>query len=156
MINSINSGMSSMPAQFSRSDTPLTDNEQTLISETLEQFDPETLTEKDALAIVEAFSQAGIQPSKSLETAMADLGFDAKSVGDLAGVQNNGNRPPPPAKQDTSEISQLIEYLTEQLEEKLAESDNKQLSDEDKQSIYQQVLEKFGKSEEDSIINTTA
>lgn len=155
MINAINTG-TSMPTPPTRSDTQLTDEQQSLLSETLSQFDPDNLSEADALNIVDAFSEAGIQPGKNLESAMADLGFDAKTVGDLAHTQEDGNRPPPPPKQSTEEISTLIDYLTEQLEEKLAANGNNALSDKDKQSIYAQVLEKFGMSDKDSIINTTA
>lgn len=154
MINSINSGAAmTMPP---RSEQNLTDDQQSLISETLSQFDAENLSESDAASIVEAFSQAGIQPGSALETAMSSFGFDAKSVGELAGVSEQGNRPPPPPKQDTEEISSISTYLTELLEEKLAASNSTELSDEDRQSILQQIFEKFNIEEGESIIDTTA
>ena len=143
-----------MPPQ--RSEQSLTTEQQSILSETLSQFDPENLTESDALSIVEALSQAEIQPGSALETAMSDLGFDAKSIGDLAHASESGNRPPPPPQQSSDEISSLVDYLTELMEEKLAESNSSTLSDDDKQSILAQVFEKFDIEDGESIINTTA
>jgi hypothetical protein len=155
MINSINSGASMPPPP--RTEQNLTSDQQSVISDTLSEFDVDNLTEADALSIVEAFSEAGIQPGLALEKAVADAGFDAKTIGELANVSEEGNRPPPPPpKQSSDEISSMVEYLAELLEEKLAASNSDSLSDEDKQSILAQVFEKFDIEESDSIINTTA
>jgi hypothetical protein len=154
MINSINSGASMPPPP--RTEQNLTNAQQSVISDTLSEFDVDNLTEADALSIVEAFSEAGIQPGLALEKAVADAGFDAKTIGELANVSEEGNRPPPPPKQSSDEISSMVEYLAELLEEKLASSNSDSLSDEDKQSILAQVFEKFDIEESDSIINTTA
>lgn len=155
MINAINSTMQ-MP--MPRSEPALTEDQQQVISETLSQFDAENLTEADAQSIIETLSSADIRPSRALESALSELGFDAKSLGELAKVNDDGNRPPPPPppKQSTEEISGLVDYLTELLEEKLTASDAKQLSDEDRQEIYAEIKEKFGLSDNDSIIKTTA
>lgn len=155
MINSINSGV---PSQMHHSEQSLTQDHQNTITEILSQFDPEQLTESDALSIVESLSNVGIQPGKALESAFEELGFDAKSIGELAGVNKTekGNRPPPPPMQSNDEISELVDYLTLLLEEKLIENNNSQLSDEERQYIYAQVNEKFGTKSDDSIINTTA
>ncbi len=156
MISGISSGMSMPPSSLS-SEQSLTEAQQTLISETLSELDADNLTEADALSIIEAFSQAGIQPSAALEKAMAEYGIDAKTVGELANVNKEGQRPPPPPpQQSTEEITSMVDYLTELLEEKLATTNNSALSDEDKQSILAQVFEKFDIEEGDSIINTTA
>jgi hypothetical protein len=154
MINSINSGASMPPPP--RTEQNLTNDQQSVISDTLSEFDVDNLTEADALSIVKAFSEAGIQPGLALEKAVADAGFDAKTIGELANVSEEGNRPPPPPKQSSDEISSMVEYLAELLEEKLASSNSDSLSDEDKQSILAQVFEKFDIEESDSIINTTA
>jgi hypothetical protein len=83
--------------------------------------------------------------------------FNAKTIGELANVSEEGNRPPPPPPQQSSdEISSMVEYLAELLEEKLASNNSDSLSDEDKQSILAQVFEKFDIEESDSIINTSA
>ena len=153
MINSVSSGMSMPPV---RTEQSLTSDQQSLISETLAQFDADNLSDIDAASINEAFSQAGIQPGKALEAAMTELGFDAKSIGEQGNVQQGGQRPPPPPSQSTEEISSMVEYLTELMEEKYAENNNSSLSDDDKQSIMTELFEKLGIPKQDSIINTTA
>jgi hypothetical protein len=50
----------------------------------------------------------------------------------------------------------MVDYLTELMEEKLATSNSSSLSDEDKQSILAQMIEKFDIEDGDSIINTSA
>jgi hypothetical protein len=144
-----------MPPQ--RTEQSLTEDQQSILSETLSQYDAENLTEADALSIVESFSQAGIQPGVAMEKAMSDLGFDAKSIGDSAKVSEEGSRPPPPPpKQSSEEITSMVDYLAELVEEKLTASNSNELSDEDKESILSQVYEKFDIDDGDSIINTTA
>ena len=159
MINSMGSGMP-MPPPPSRSGSEqvLTEDQQTLISETLSEYDAKNISQADALNIVEVFSQAGIQPGEALEKTLSSAGFDAKSIGDLAKVSEDGTRPPPPPppKQSTEEITSMVDYLSELMEEKLAESNGNALSDEDKQSILTQVFEKFDIEDGESIINTSA
>lgn len=157
MIDAMNSGMS-MPPPPPKSSTEqsLTEDQQNIISETLAEFDVDNLSESDALSIVEAFSSAGIEPGKALEEAVASSGFDAKSIGDLANVSGEGNRPPPPPRQSTEEITTMVDYLSELMEEKLAASNSSSLSDEDKESILAQIFEKFDIEDGESIINTTA
>ena len=137
-----------------RTEQSLTEEQQSLISETLSQYDTDNVTEADALSIIEAFAQAGIQPSAALEKSITDLGFDAKSIGDSAKV--SGNRPPPPPKQSTEEITSMVDYLAQLMEETLAASNSNELSDEDKQSILAKVFERFDIEDGESIINTTA
>lgn len=144
----------SMPPQ--KNTQSLTADQQAFITETLSQFDADNLTQESATSIVEAFAEAGIQPGSALETSLAELGFDAKSIGDLANVSGEGNRPPPPPKQSSEEITSMVDYLTELMEEKFAASNSNELSDEDKQSILAQVFEKYNIADGDSIINTTA
>lgn len=160
MINSMSSGMSMPPPPkaSSRSEQSLTEEQQNLISETLSEYDVDNLTEADALSITEAFAEAGIQPGLALEKAVSNSGFDAKSLGDLANVSEEGSRPPPPPppQQSSEEITSLVDYLAELMEEKLAESNSNELSDEDKQSILALVFEKFDIEDGESIINTTA
>ena len=155
MISSINSGMS-MPPPPPRSEVKLSEEQQTLISDILSELDADNVTEADALSIVEAFSEAGIQPGKSMESAMSELGFDAQSIGDLANAEGQSAPPPPPPQQSSVEVSSMVSFLAELLEEKMASIDGEELSEQDMQSIYSQVMDKFGIEEGDSIINTTA
>lgn len=159
-MNSINSNTSIAPPPPPRSsggNDSLTDEQQTLLSETLSDYDAENLTADDASNIIEALSEAGIKPGAGLEAAMSELGFDAKSIGELGGAQaGNGEIPPPPPQQSSEEISSMVDYLSELMEEKLAESESSELSDDDKSSIMAALSEKFNIQNDSSIINTTA
>ena len=156
MINGISSGMSMPMPQ--RTEQSLTEDQQTLISETLSQYDVDNITQEDAASIIEIFSQAGIEPSEALEGAIASAGFDAKTLGQLANATESGNKPPPPPppQQSTEEITSMVDYLTELMEEKIAASNSSSLSDEDKESILAQMIEKFDIDDGESIINTSA
>lgn len=145
-----------MPPPPPRVEQNLTEEQQSFITDTLSQFDADNLTQESATSIIEAFAEAGIQPGTALEASLAELGFDAKSIGDLANISGEGNRPPPPPKQSSEEISSLVDYLSELMEEKYAANNNNELTDNDKQSILAQVFEKFSIEDGDSIINTSA
>jgi hypothetical protein len=71
----------------------LSDEQKSTVSDILSSYDAENLTESDAQAITEQLKNAGIAPSKSLETAMTEAGFDSKSLAELAGKE----RPAPPS-----------------------------------------------------------
>lgn len=64
----------------------LTSSQSDTISSVLENYDANNLSQSDALEIVAAFKEAGIQPGAELESAMEEAGFDAQEVGILAGV----------------------------------------------------------------------
>jgi hypothetical protein len=101
----------------------LSSDQKALIEETLSQYDASSLSADDAKAIVEAFQEAGIEPSKALESAMSSSGFDAKEVGDLAGLgkpgggRPAGGPPPPPSEEEVLTITELLESLLEASEE---------------------------------------
>ena len=160
MVSSISSGLSSMILSTTSSNTvkSLTDEQKTLISETLSELDADNLTETDALSIIEIFSEAGIEPSKEMESVLINLGFDAKDIGELANVEG-GDRPAPPLpppSQSENEISSMATYLEGLLADTLEANNSTELSEEQRSSIYAQVMEKFGIEEGDSIINTVA
>ncbi|SIS79711.1 hypothetical protein [Neptunomonas antarctica] len=121
MVSSIsgNSFQSFMPQQSTQSSS-LTADQQQLVKDTLAEFDSEALTESDAQAIVEAFAEAGIQPGRALEYTMAAEGFDALSIGDMAGVQESGQGgppPPPPPPSGTESTTQGLNISDELLSE---------------------------------------
>ncbi|GLX78681.1 hypothetical protein tinsulaeT_20210 [Thalassotalea insulae] len=152
MIDSVtmeNSSTFSLPKQDS-----LNEQQQLLVTETLKQFDADSLSEQDALAIVEQFSQAGIRPGKALAQTMAIAGFDAAVVGELAGVKRKNGLQKPPAPQHRQELGSMVDYLAQLMKEKLSASETGSLTDDEKQAILSQVLEKFGLEDHDSIINT--
>lgn len=116
MVGSVSS-TSMMPqmAQNSNSSTSnLTSSQLETISSVLGNYDASNLSQSDAQSIVTAFEEAGIEPSQELASAMEDAGFDAKEVGDLAGVQGGkgqGGMPPPPPQEEVSSISSLLDTL---------------------------------------------
>lgn len=161
MINPTQSSMQMPPPppRDGREQQSLTDEQKTLISDTLAQYDAENLTESDAQSIIAAFSEAGIHPSREMEEAMSELGFEAREIGELAGFDGRQGPPPPPPsgnQQSDEQISQLVDYLSEAIEEKLSGTDVTELSDEDKAQILADAQQKFGLKQTDSIIDTTA
>lgn len=155
--------MSAMPQampQQSIQNKALTSEQQQLVSETLAEFDPDSITTTDAQTIVEVFAEAGIQPGASLADAMEEAGFDARSVGDMAGVQGTeeGNRPPPPPPpEQTSQSLDISDELLTDLNELLNEYYSDDLSDDDKAttlSSIQDILK--ATAPEGGLINETA
>lgn len=60
----------------------------------LSNFDPNNISETDAKNIVNKVKEIGVRPGQPLVLVFASEGFDAKSIGEKAGVR--GDRPPPP------------------------------------------------------------
>ncbi|MBK1724772.1 hypothetical protein, partial [Thiocystis violacea] len=91
MINSISSNLASVMQQAPRMDKSqsLSEAQQQTMKDTLANFDADNLSASDATSIVDAFNEAGIQPGAAMESAMEDLGFDAKAVGEKAGVEQS-------------------------------------------------------------------
>ncbi|MGB0468276.1 MAG: hypothetical protein ACPGF7_12215 [Pontibacterium sp.] len=130
--------------QSSRTQSLSSDNLQ-LVEQTLAEFDPDNLTATDAVNIVEMFADAGIQPGQELASAMADAGFDAKSVGDLAGVEGPqqggapGGPPPPPSTQSLNISEDMLESLNELLSEYYSDD----VTDEEKTEALSSIKEIF-------------
>ncbi len=119
MVGSISSSSmvtQQQASQGSNTSSSLTSSQLETITSTLEQFDGSNLSSDDASSIVEAFKEAGIQPSEELASAMEAEGFDAKEVGEMAGVsgpQGGGGMPPPPPPtgEEESSVSSLLDTL---------------------------------------------
>lgn len=73
----------------------LTQEQQTLILNTLVQYDANNLSEDDAKAIMQVLIDTKIHPSRALATYMEELGFDVRAIAETAHMQPQGNRPPP-------------------------------------------------------------
>lgn len=141
-----------------RTQQSLSNDQQSLIEETIAQYDIENLTEDEAKNIVQTFAEAGIRPGQAMEDAIAQAGGDAKEIGDIAGAQGpKGNGPPPPPPSggnddiESLEVSSIVEYL----EELMAEKDLTELSETDKEEMYTQVIEHFGLNQGENLVNLT-
>ncbi|TMO67518.1 hypothetical protein [Pseudoalteromonas aurantia] len=136
--------------------TQLSQEQQSTIADTLTEFDPENLSTEDAQAIVSTFSEAGIKPGKQLGQLMADAGFDAKTVGELAGL-DKGQRPPPPPNQNTQtpiDLSSVAEQFAELVSDATDSTQQyANLSQDSKDAIYTQLVEEFGLEAGQSIID---
>jgi hypothetical protein len=129
----------------------LTEDQTSLIEETLSGYDADNLSESDAASIVEAFADAGIAPSSAFADKLAEVGFDAKEIGGLAGGASEAGRPPPPPPSGESsnlDLTDAVDYLETLFEEK-------EESATDNSTIAAQLAERFGLSEGESLINIT-
>ena len=138
-----------MPA-MPKPSSPLTSEQKEKVQEILSQFSTDELSGDDALSIVDSFKEIGVSPGKELEQLMADQGFDAKSIGDMA-RENGADMPPPKPQQSVSSSNELVSFLEELLENLEGE-----LSDDDKTSILSAVQNKFALEEKDSLIDVKA
>ena len=131
MIDSISSSQTTMSVSSSQnvstqSSSTLSSYQKEYIGSLLENYDSSSLSGDDALEIVSALKDQGIAPSEELASTMADSGFDAKEIGDLAGVSGGvpgggrpaGGPPPPPpqggnqsSEEEESYISELLDSL---------------------------------------------
>lgn len=121
-ISSVSSSQVYQPQTSSTSkSSSLSTEQQAFIADLLSGYDSESLSASDAQEIVKALQEAGIEPSKAMESTMAASGFDAKEIGDLAGVGKEGGGrpmgPPPPKKEEMSSVSDLLESLLSSDEE---------------------------------------
>lgn len=76
--------------------TPLTQEQLTGLAKVLENYDADALSQSDAKDIVSQVKDLGITPGRGLASAMADAGFNARDIGQKAGVGKAGPPPPPP------------------------------------------------------------
>ncbi|MBW8190175.1 hypothetical protein K0504_03925 [Neiella marina] len=141
-MTSIQGSMSNMmpPPPKGQNSTTLTEEQSQLITETLEQYDADNLTEADAKAIVETFSEAGIQPSEAFAAQLDELGFDAKAIGDSAGM--DGPPPPPPPGEQVASLSITEEMLSE-LNTLLNEMSEGNLSDDEQANTLSRIKDIF-------------
>lgn len=130
MISSISSYSSSSYVSSSTNNSSkqnsLSSSQLDTIESTLSSFDADSLSSEDAMQIVDAFKSAGIRPSEELASAMDSFGFNAKEVGDLAGVSKGDMPPPPPPPKDEEidTVSSLLETLFESEEDDETSSDS--------------------------------
>jgi hypothetical protein len=145
------------PSHAGKGDS-LSSEQQSLIEETLSNYDSGNLTEQDAVSIADVFTEAGINPSAQFADLLAESGFDAREIGSLSGAgdntQESGQRPPPPPQSSQNSIggldlSSVVDYLD-------GLSNNDYSNSANSTSLSAKLAEQFGLSEGQSLINLTA
>lgn len=131
----------------------LTSEQLQTISDTLSNYDADSLSEEDAQSIVESFKEAGIKPGKEMAEAMAELGFDAEDVGELAGVEPPEKKGPPPPPKDGEKLD--AEAL-QQVQSILEDYDLSNLSEEEEEEILTLLKENGLIGEEGDLLSVTA
>ncbi|WP_063371782.1 hypothetical protein [Pseudoalteromonas luteoviolacea] len=132
---------------FGRPQNQLSSEQSDTIKATLEQFDSQNLSEEDAKSIVETFKEAGIKPGKALAEQMSELGFDAKAVGELAGVEPPP-KPPKGGESSSINLQQVVDFLSNTLEE----LDTSNLDEEQKQVLFGELKSEFGLKEDSNFV----
>jgi hypothetical protein len=150
MISSVGSATQMQAIQSTQStQAKMTADQKDQLQELLGEFSVDSFSSDDATSMVDAIKEIGIVPGQELEDIMADSGFDAKSIGDMAGA---GMPPPPPPPQSSGEnSSEMLSFLEELLEQYDGE-----ISSDNKDSILAAVQEKFGIEDIDSLISVQA
>lgn len=140
----------------------LTTEQVELISDTLAEFNPDTLTEADAATIVNRFSEAGIQPSRELAQAMDEAGFNARNIGDLAGVgpragESSGQMTNiDQAQMAPQNTASFTDEMLTALEELLEEYSDKVLTSENKETILTTMQDRFSLTQGQSLFSFEA
>lgn len=98
MISSVNNPTMPVGMPPRPEGQPLSEAQKETVSSILSSYDADNLTSDDATAIVEQFKEAGIEPSKSLNSVLNNAGFDSKTIAELSGA----GKPPPPPPQDSN------------------------------------------------------
>lgn len=130
---------------------PLSEDQHNTISETLASYDSENLSAEEAQSIIETFSSAGIAPSRELANVMAEAGFDAHGVGELAGKEPQ-HRPLPPQAQNQGFTEEMLTTLESLLEEYQGEDIDDDVID----SITKTMQELFGLDPSGTLVDITA
>ncbi len=119
----------------------LSQEQQQTIKDTLANFDVDNLSESDAASIVEAFNEAGIRPGAALEAAMAESGFDAKTVGEMAGVTQSRPPGPPPGGGGQAGQLNLSDEMMSNLNDLLDEYLGGTFEDSEQESLLAEIKE---------------
>ena len=140
MVDSVSGSLLSGSMQLPQQGGPrgLSQDQIDLVKTTLSEFDPDNLSQSDALSIVETFRSAGIQPGPQLAEVMAESGFDARAVGELAAV---APPPPPPPQQGNAPTLNIDDESLQQLSDLLDQYYSGDLSDAERESTLASIQE---------------
>lgn len=152
-ISAIQMSCMAQPPRPQAQAEPLSDEQKSLIEETLASYDSEGLSQADAQSIIETFQEAGIQPSQELEQVMSEFGFDAKSIGETAGMQPP---PPPPANEGAASLD-ITDEVLQNLNDLINDYYSDNLSDDEREAALSEIKSIFAQTApEDGLINTSA
>ncbi|QIZ77597.1 hypothetical protein [Ferrimonas lipolytica] len=155
MINSVSSSTYSQMQPTRQTETPMSDEQKQLVTDTLSNYDSDNLSSSDAIAITEAFAEAGINPSQELATMMTDTGFDAASIGDQAKAGNPP--PPPPSSSETVASLDISDEMATELSSLLDSYASGTLSDEAKAETLTSIQAIFAQTApENGLVDVTA
>jgi hypothetical protein len=84
----------------------LTDEQKAKVKDILSKYDPNNLTDADTKSIMDAFKQAGIQPSKDLQDAIKADGFGSTKLSKM--LKPHGHKPPEGSANSSSSSSNSI------------------------------------------------
>lgn len=124
---------------------PLTDDQKSLISSTLSQYDPDDLTAEDAKTILDTFREAGIRGGKETRQAIQDAGFDEKKLLELARPEGapeggpQGGPQGPRGSRGTNSSTGIDLSALQSLQSILNKFDLSSMSDEDESSLLTQL-----------------
>ena len=156
------------PAHSRYQANPLSEDQKQLVADTLKQFDADALSRVDARSIVTTFHDAGIRPGTNLAEIMKDSGFDARAVGEQAGLngarhepqgarsgsvpvrEGHGVQPPPPPPQSKAGGMKLDAESFDKLYTMLDDLYDKNLDDAAHKSAVSEIRKMF--VDEDSAI----
>jgi len=129
-------------ASGNRPQNQLSDEQKDLVSSILEDYDSDSLSTEDAIEIASSFQEAGITPSRDLANTMAESGFSASEVGELAGVAGAAGTPPggmppppPPPPQNGQEIQAISSTLETLLNFQGGNGEENTISEEEEEFI---------------------
>ena len=151
----LNSNSSTLNLSQTFSAPKLSTEQKDTISSILSEYDSSALSEQDAKEIVQALQDAGIRPSKDFANTLEAAGFDAREIGDLAGVspplRGEGGTPPPPKGENSASVNQENIQLLQSILEQYTDLSN--LSAQEEQELSDILLE-AGLLEPGALINT--
>ena len=149
MNNTIStSTMAMQQPSYGLAGASLSSDQKQLISDTLSEFDVNNLTSEDALSIVSTFADAGIQAGRELAETMEAAGFDARTVGEMAGVQGPPpGQGPPSGGQGNSSGFNLSEELIQDLYTLLDQYYAENTTDEERSTLMESVRDLLGSEE---------
>jgi hypothetical protein len=106
MVDSISSFGSTASMGAFPGPKALTDEQKAKVKDILSKYDPNNLTDADAKSIMDAFKEAGIQPSKDLQDTIKADGFGSSKLSSM--LKPHGHKPPEGAAAGTASTTNSI------------------------------------------------